>query len=192
MTTTPPAARIENRGTSLERLRRSSPDLDYSDGRTASRASALSRTCPNASPCRCTRLRRGLRRRPRPCRYTAPSRRTGLARRPSRQLPVGPLFCIIDGPTRGRPWSGADVRTGFRRLAAHAGVRRRFAPHPLRHAHALKLAREGVPLNIIQRRLGHPNLGTTSIYLLGIDPEEIITVRRRRAPMMSTSAGLRL
>jgi hypothetical protein len=23
------------------------------------------------------------------------------------ELPVGPLFCIIDGPTRGRPWSGA-------------------------------------------------------------------------------------
>jgi site-specific recombinase XerC len=135
---------------------------------------------------------RGLRRRPRPCRYTAPSRRTGLARRPFRQLPVGPLFCIIDGPTRGRPWSGEAVRTGFRRLAAHAGVRRRFAPHPLRHAHALELAREGVALNIIQRQLVHANLGTTSIYLLGIDPEEIITVRRRRAPMMSASAALRL
>ena len=47
-------------------------------------------------------------------------------------LPVGPLFCIIDGPTRGRPWSGAAVRGEFRRLAAEAGVRRRFAPHQLR------------------------------------------------------------
>jgi integrase len=107
------------------------------------------------------------------------------------ELPVGPLFCIIDGPTRGRPWSGAAVRSEFRRLAAQAGVRRRFAPHQLRHAHALELAREGVPLNIIQRQLGHANLGTTSIYLQGIDPEEIIaTVRTRRAPMMSASAGL--
>ena len=70
---------------------------------------------------------------------------------------------------------------------------RRFAPHQLRHAHALELAREGVALNIIQRQLGHANLGTTSIYLQGIDPEEIITaVRTRRAPMMSASAGLRL
>jgi site-specific recombinase XerD len=109
------------------------------------------------------------------------------------ELPVGPLFCIIDGPTRGRPWSGAAVRTEFRRLALRAGVRRRFAPHQLRHAHALELAREGVPLNIIQRQLGHANLGTTSIYLQGIDPEEIIaTVHMRRAPMMSASAGLRL
>jgi hypothetical protein len=43
-----------------------------------------------------------------------------------------------------------------------------------------------VPLNVIQRQLGHANLGTTSIYLQGIDTEEIIaTVHARRAPMMS-------
>jgi integrase len=47
------------------------------------------------------------------------------------------------------------VRSEFRRVAARARVRRRFAPHQLRHAHALELAREGVPLNIIQRQLGH-------------------------------------
>jgi hypothetical protein len=59
------------------------------------------------------------------------------------------------------------------------------APHQLRHA--LELAREGVPLNIIQRQLGHANLGTTSIYLQRIDPEEIIaTVHLGRAV-----AGLR-
>ena len=109
------------------------------------------------------------------------------------QLPAGPLYCIIAGPTRGRPWSSASVRREFRQVAARAGIRRRFAPHQLRHAHALELAREGVPLNIIQRQLGHTNLGTTSIYLQGIDPEEILAaVHARRAPMMSASAGLRL
>jgi site-specific recombinase XerD len=109
------------------------------------------------------------------------------------ELPVGPLFCVIDGPTRGHAWTAAGVRVEFRRLATQAGVRRRFAPHQLRHAHALELAREGVPLNIIQRQLGHTNLGTTSIYLQGIDTEEIIaTVHARRGPMMSASAGLHL
>jgi site-specific recombinase XerD len=109
------------------------------------------------------------------------------------ELPVGPLFCVIEGPTRERPWSSANVRVEFRRLAAHAGVRRRFAPHQLRHAHAVELAREGVALNVIQRQLGHANLGTTSIYLQGIDTEELIaTVHARRAPMMSATAGLRL
>lgn len=85
---------------------------------------------------------------------------------------------MIDGPTRGRAWAAASVRSEFRRVAARAGVWRRFAPQQLRHAHALELAREGVSLNIIQRQLGHPNLGTTSIYLQGIDPEEIITAAR--------------
>jgi hypothetical protein len=50
-----------------------------------------------------------------------------------------------------------------------------------------------VPLNVIQRQRGHANLGTTSIYLQGIDTEEIIaTVHARRAPLMSATAGLRL
>ena len=110
-----------------------------------------------------------------------------------RSLPVGPLFCVITGRTSGRPWSTSAVRSDFRRLARRAGVRRRFAPHQLRHAHAVEMAREGVPLNIIQRQLGHANLGITSIYLQGIDNGEIIdTVHRRDAPMMSASAGLRV
>ncbi len=109
------------------------------------------------------------------------------------ELPVGALICVLSGPTRGWPWSAAAARAGLRRLAERAGVRRRFAPHQLRHAHAVEMAREGVPLNVIQRQLGHANLGTTSIYLQGIDPEEIIAaVHMRRAPMMSASAGLRL
>jgi site-specific recombinase XerD len=88
------------------------------------------------------------------------------------QLPLGPLFCIIDGPTRGRPWSGAAVHGEFRRLAARAGVRRRFAPHQLRHAHALELAREGVPLNIIQHQLGHASLGRPRSTYKGTIPRK--------------------
>jgi site-specific recombinase XerD len=109
------------------------------------------------------------------------------------ELPPGPWFCIIDGAIRGWPWSSVAVRREFRLVAAGAGVRCRFAPHQLRHARALELELElvGVPLNVIRRQLGHSNLGTTSIYLQGIDREEIIgAVRARRAPMMSASAGL--
>jgi len=108
-------------------------------------------------------------------------------------LPVGPLFCVITGPTRGRPWSSAAARADLRRTAATAGVRRRFAPHQSRHAHAVEMAREGVPLIVIQRQLGHSNLGITSVYLQGIDNAEIIeTVHARRAPMIPVSASLRL
>jgi site-specific recombinase XerD len=76
--------------------------------------------------------------------------------------PVGPLFCVVKGPTVGQPWSAPSVRTQLRRLAARAGVRRRFAPHQLCHAHAVEMAREGVSLNVIQRQLGHANLAITS------------------------------
>jgi len=56
-----------------------------------------------------------------------------------------------------------------------------------------EMAREGVPLNIIQRQLGHTDLGVTSIYPQGIDNAEIVNaVHACRAPMMPASAGLRL
>ena len=110
-----------------------------------------------------------------------------------RELPVGRLFCIIDGPTRGRPWTASGVRSQMRHLAVEAGVRRRFAPHQLRHAHAVEMAREGVPLNVIQRQLGHTDLGVTSVYLQCIDNAEIIdTIHGRRAPMMPASAALQI
>ena len=110
-----------------------------------------------------------------------------------RELPVGPLLCVINGATRGRHWSPAAARAELHRTAASAGVRRRFAPHQLRHAHAVEMAREGVPLIVIQRQLGHSNLGITSVYLQGIDSGEIIeTVHARRAPMMPVSVSLRL
>jgi site-specific recombinase XerD len=108
------------------------------------------------------------------------------------ELPVGPLFCVINGPTRGLRWSNAAARADLRRTAAAAGVRRRFAPHQLRHAHSVEMAREGVPLIVIQRQLGHSNLGITSVYLQGIDNAEIIeTVHARRAPMIPVSTSRR-
>jgi hypothetical protein len=35
-----------------------------------------------------------------------------------RELPVGPLFCIINGATYGRHWSPAAARADLRRTAA--------------------------------------------------------------------------
>ena len=107
-------------------------------------------------------------------------------------LPVGPLFCVLTGPTRGRAWSQGAAREQLRHTAALARVRRRFAPHQLRHAHAVEMAREGVPLIVIQRQLGHTNLGVTSIYLQGIDSAEIIdTVHARRPPVVPVNSALR-
>ena len=108
------------------------------------------------------------------------------------RFPVGPLLCVIHGPTAGRHWEAASARRQLGRTAAAAGVRRRFAPHQLRHAHAIEMAHEGVPLVVIQRQLGHAHLGVTSIYLQGIDNAEIIdAVHARRAPVIPATAGLR-
>jgi len=110
-----------------------------------------------------------------------------------RGLPLGPLLCVLNGATRARHWSPAAARAELRRMAASAGVRRRFAPHQLPHAYAVEMGREGVPLIVIQRQLGHSNLGITSVWLQGIGSGEIIeTVHARRAPMIPVSASLRL
>jgi hypothetical protein len=56
----------------------------------------------------------------------------------------------------------------------------------------LTSAYEGVPLVVIQRQLGHANLGITSIHLQGIDSSEIISiVHGRQSPTISATAGLR-
>lgn len=100
-------------------------------------------------------------------------------------LPAGRLFCVLRGPTRGRPCASAGIRAELHHAAAIAGVRRRFAPHQLRHAHAVEMSREGISLLVIQRQLGHADLAITSRYLRGIDNTEIIAaVHERPAPMI--------
>jgi integrase len=105
-------------------------------------------------------------------------------------LPAGALFCVVRGPTRGRPCAPTGSRGQLRRAGA-AGVRRRFAPHQLRHAHAVEMSREGISLIVIQRQLGHADLAITSRYLRGIDNTEIIqAVHERPEPMIPASQRL--
>ncbi len=72
---------------------------------------------------------------------------------------------------------------------ARAGVRRRFAPLQLRHAHAVETSREGVALLVTQRQLGHADLAITSVR--GIDNTEIVyAVHERPAQMIPATHGL--
>jgi integrase len=72
------------------------------------------------------------------------------------ELPIGALFCVIDGPTRGRPWSATAARGELRRggrcaaqvCAASAASCSRARPR-------------GVWLPVIQRQLGHSYVSTT-------------------------------
>ncbi|MGH2913854.1 MAG: tyrosine-type recombinase/integrase [Solirubrobacteraceae bacterium] len=108
-------------------------------------------------------------------------------------LPAGRLFCVVRGPTRGCPCLPAGMRAQLHRAALAAGVRRRFAPHQLRHAHAVEMSREGISLIVIQRQLGHADLAITSRYLRGIDNTEIIAaVHERPAPMIPADPRIAL
>lgn len=104
-------------------------------------------------------------------------------------LPVGPLLCVIDGPTRGRAWAATS-----RRIAAPRG--RSGSQAPVRAPSAAPRARRrargrGRRGQHHPRQLGHTDLGTTSTYLQAIDPSEIIdAVRSRRQPTISATAGL--
>ncbi len=87
-----------------------------------------------------------------------------------------PLFCTLDG----RPIDTSYVRHLLPRLAHKAGIETRVHAHGLRHTHAAELAREGMPVNLIQAQLGHSNLGTTSRYLAHIAPAELIEAMKKR------------
>ncbi|MDX6539503.1 MAG: hypothetical protein QOI71_1113 [Gaiellales bacterium] len=94
------------------------------------------------------------------------------------------------GDGRGRPeLSARNCDASPCRPACGAASRRINSATPTRSRWPL----EGVPLNVIQRQLGHTDLGVTSVYLRGIDNAEIIdAIHARKPPMMPASAGLRL
>ncbi len=71
-------------------------------------------------------------------------------------------------------------------------MRRRFAPHQLRHAHAVEMSRDGVSLLVIQRQLGHADLAITSVYFRGIDNTEIVQAHERLAPMIPATNRLKI
>lgn len=103
-----------------------------------------------------------------------------LADRPN--YPSGPVFCVLDGPTAGRRWDSSRVRRDLSRLRVACGIRRRIAPHQLRHAWTVEALREELPLHVIMRQLGHANLAITTKYIEGITAEEILEATTARRP----------
>jgi site-specific recombinase XerD len=87
-----------------------------------------------------------------------------------------PLFCTKNG---GELWT-SYIRDMLKRLARQAGIERRVHPHAFRHTFAVEMARAGMPAPLLQRLLGHSNLGTTTTYLASLSPEEAIEIIRKR------------
>jgi len=84
------------------------------------------------------------------------------------------VFCTLSGG----PLSPRYVRQALQRYADRADLDKRVHPHGLRHSHAAELARRGIPVNLIQRQLGHSSLAVTGEYLNSISPTEVINAVR--------------
>jgi site-specific recombinase XerD len=99
-------------------------------------------------------------------------------------LPVGPLLCVITGPTRGRPWSNAAARSELRRTAAAAGVRRRLAPHQLRHVHAVER-----PTKVSRWSSSSANSAAANLGITSKPPRHRQCRNHRRRPRPGSSDG---
>ena len=84
-----------------------------------------------------------------------------------------PLFVTYEG----RRFNYQRLRYWLRRLNLEAALRDRSL-HALRHTAGVRLAADGVPMNVIQSLLGHASISTTGIYteLVG---DELVGVLNR-------------
>lgn len=71
------------------------------------------------------------------------------------------------------PWSRMTAYRHIRAVMEHADLHGEHAsPKGLRHGFAVAAIQSGVPLNLVQRWLGHADMSTTAIYASAIGPEE--------------------
>jgi site-specific recombinase XerD len=87
-----------------------------------------------------------------------------------------PLFCTLSG----RPLHPAYVRQLLPRLAEKAGIPKRVHAQGLRYTHAVELAAEGLPAEVIQAQLGHESLASTDRYLRRPLPSDRLGALHRR------------
>jgi integrase len=81
-----------------------------------------------------------------------------------RELPTGPLLCILRGPTAGQSWSDTGARVDLARLGAQADVPQ-LTPRQLRHAWVHEQLKRGKPFREIGDELA---MNRTSLYRLGM------------------------
>jgi site-specific recombinase XerD len=92
----------------------------------------------------------------------------------------GTVFCTIQLPTRGGQLAAQTFRSKLKLLGKQAGIKKRVHPHGLRHTHAYELMKEGVPLMIIQKQLGHTELSMTAKYMDHLNPREVVAALTSR------------
>lgn len=77
------------------------------------------------------------------------------------------------------PWHRATAWRFIRHIMHRAGIGGCGAcPRGLRHAFGVGTLQSGVPLNLVQRWLGHARISTTAIYAAASGPEEMTFAER--------------
>lgn len=77
------------------------------------------------------------------------------------------------------PWGRTNGWKVVKAVMRKAGIAESICkPKALRHAFAVEAGQKGVPLNIVQRWLGHARIETTAIYAGAIGDEERNLARR--------------
>ena len=73
-----------------------------------------------------------------------------------------PEAYIFPGTKRGMP--PRQIHRVISETAKRAGIKKNVHPHTLRHTIAMHLLKDGKPMVVISRFLGHTNISTTQIY----------------------------
>lgn len=92
-----------------------------------------------------------------------------------------PLLTVygVDKENRLWPWCRTNGWKVVKTVMRKAGIVESLCkPKALRHAFAVEAGQKGIPLNIVQRWLGHARIETTAIYASAIGDEERNLARR--------------
>ncbi len=92
-----------------------------------------------------------------------------------------PILTMYGVGKEGRLWSWGRTNAWkvVKSVMRSAGIAESFCkPKALRHAFAVEAGQKGIPLNIVQRWLGHARIETTAIYASAIGDEERNLARR--------------
>jgi integrase/recombinase XerD len=87
-----------------------------------------------------------------------------------------PRTCLFEGNVSGKRIHHRTIAEIVAVAAFKTGIRRRIKVHTLRHSFATHLLEDGVPLQVIQRLLGHERIETTNIYT-HVSTEMLTTVK---------------
>ncbi len=86
-----------------------------------------------------------------------------------------PLLTMYGAEKEGRlwPWGRTNGWKVVKAVMRSAGIAESLCkPKALRHAFAVEAGQKGIPLNIVQRWLGHARIETTAIYASALGSEE--------------------